>query len=336
MKNRRYIQVLLQTTLHQLLLFSTLIMMLLLPQHAQAKDEVGRIEIHTFDSMTLTDQQFLQGKKNGNPVTLAGELRYPRKRMKTYPAVILVHGSGGVSGYIDDWAKELNKIGVATFIIDSFTNRGLYKVNNDQSQLGRLAQVIDAYRGLDILAEQKHIDKKRIALMGFSRGGQVTLYSSLQRFQKMYGSGNEFSAFLAFYPSCITRYKNDENVVDKPIHIFHGIADNYNPIEPCRNYVKRLHQNNKDVELHEYPGAHHVYDYRKLVKPFVLKKAQTTRNCVLAETTNGKIVNAKTGERFTYSDNCVEHGPTIAFNEKAYNQTKNDISTFMTFHFELY
>jgi hypothetical protein len=53
-----------------------------------------------------------------------------------------------------------------------------------------------------------------------------------------------------------------------------------------------------------------------------LKKAPTTRNCVLVETTNGQIVNAQSGELFTYSDPCVEYGPTIAFNENAYNQAK--------------
>jgi len=303
----------------------------------QANDEVGRIEIHTFESMTLTDQQFLQGSKNGAPVTLAGELRFPRKKMKRYPVVLLVHGSGGVSGYIDDWAKELNKMGTAVFIMDSFTGRGLYKVNNDQSQLGRLAQIVDAYRALDVLAQHKRIDKARIALMGFSRGGQVTLYSSLKRFQQLQGTNlnNAFSAYLAFYPACGTRFKGDENIANKPIRIFHGSADNYNLVAPCRSYAKRLKNNGNDILLHEYPGAHHVYDYKKLVKPIVLKKAQTTRKCVLLEATDGTIINSQTGSRFTYADPCVEYGPTIAFNQNAYNKTKQALNKFFTSHFKL-
>jgi len=320
-----------------ILILTSILLMTSSPHQARADDEVNRIEIHTFESMTLTDQQFLQGIKSGPKVTLAGELRFPRTKMKRYPVVVLVHGSGGVSGYVDDWAKELNKMGTAVFILDSFTGRGLYKVNNDQSQLGRLAQIIDVYRALDVLAQHKHIDKERIALMGFSRGGQVTLYSSLKRFQKLHGSNssNEFSAYLAFYPACGTRYKHDDDVTDNPIHIFHGSADNYNPIAPCRQYVKRLQKHNKDIELHEFAGAHHVFDYKKIRKPFVMKKAQTTRNCVLTETTNGKIVNAVTGKRFSYSDPCVEHGPTLAFNQAAYSKTKEELNTFMLFHFEL-
>ena len=313
------------------------VLWLALLTRVQAEDEVGRIEIHVLDSVTLTDQQFLQGNKNGVPVVLSGELRLPRKSMKQYPAVLLIHGSGGISGYVDDWARHLNAMGVATFIVDSFTGRGLYKLNNDQARLGRLAMIVDAYRALDVLARQKSIDRTRIALMGFSRGGQVTLNASLKRFQQMHGtgSGNSFAAYISFYPACGTRFKDDEDVVDRPIRIFHGSADNYSPIEPCRAYVKRLKQQGKDVVLHEMAGAHHVFDYRKLVKPIVLKQAQTTRNCVLAESDNGVIVNEKTGQPFSYDDACVEYGPTIAFNQQAYEQTQQLLDSFINALFEL-
>ena len=297
--------------------------------------DVGRIELYTIQSMTLSDQEFLMGNKNGSPVTISGELRYPRKKMKKYPVIILVHGSGGVSGYVDDWAQVINKLGVAVFILDSFTGRGLYKVNNDQSQLGRLAMIIDSYRALDLLAKHERVDPKKIALMGFSRGGQVTLYSSLKRFHRLHGSQNEFSGYIAFYPSCITQYKDDKNIVDKPVRIFHGSADNYNPVETCRDYVKSLSAKGNDIVLNEYKNAHHVYDYKKLVKPFVLKKAQTTRSCRLKEIGDGIIVNAKSGKRFTYKDPCVEFGPTIEFNRIAYDKTKKELVSFISTLFQM-
>lgn len=302
-----------------------------------AQADVGRIELYTIPTMTLTDQEFLVGKKNGSPVTISGELRYPRTKMKRFPVVILIHGSGGVSGYVDDWAQELNNMGVAAFILDSFTGRGLYKVNNDQSQLGRLAMIVDAYRALDLLAQHKRIDPARIAIMGFSRGGQVTLYSSMKRFHRLHGSnsGHEFAGYIAFYPACNTQYKDDIDIVDKPVRIFHGKEDNYNPIEPCRIYAEKLKKNGKDVRLHELSNAHHVFDYKKLVKPYVLAKAQTIRSCNLKEVNDGIIINAKSGERFTYNDSCVELGPTIAFNLPAYNKTKQELHDFVSSLFGL-
>jgi hypothetical protein len=61
--------------------------------------EVARMEIHSFQSVTLTDKQFLMGEKNGKPVTIAGELRIPRPGNDRLPVVILLHGSSGLGGY---------------------------------------------------------------------------------------------------------------------------------------------------------------------------------------------------------------------------------------------
>ena len=53
-------------------------------------------------STTMTDEAFLSGHGDGKPVTVAGELRLPRGGAERFPAVILLHGSGGVSGYVTD------------------------------------------------------------------------------------------------------------------------------------------------------------------------------------------------------------------------------------------
>jgi dienelactone hydrolase len=208
---------------------------------------VARMEIHSFQSVTLTDKQFLTGEKNGKPVTLVGELRLPRPGNKQ-PVVILLHGSGGIIGFITDWERDLNAMGVATFVIDSFTPRGIDNTRDDQSRLGRLAMIIDAYRALELLSKNPRVDPARIAIMGFSRGGQAALYASMKRFQRMYGPTNlEFAAYIPFYPNCSTTYKLDNEVADRPIRIFHGSADDYAPVAPCRSYVERLKIKGKDV-----------------------------------------------------------------------------------------
>src|SRR5512137_1332673 len=86
---------------------------------------VARMEIIAFQSTTLTDQEILSGRKEGKPVTLAGELRLPPSGSARLPAVILLHGSGGISGYVTDWEQDLNAMGVASFVIDCFKARGI-------------------------------------------------------------------------------------------------------------------------------------------------------------------------------------------------------------------
>jgi len=292
--------------------------------------QVARMEIHSFQSMTLTDQEFLTGRKEGKPVTLAGELRLPRPGNDRLPVVVLLHGSGGVSGNVLDWEQDLNAMGVATFVLDSFTARGIVNTNYDQAQLGRLAMIVDVYRALDALAKHPRIDPKRIALMGFSRGGQAALYASLKRFQSLYGPvGQEFAAYIVFYPLCNTVYRDDEDVADKPIRIFHGSADDYAPAAPCRAYVERLKAKGKNVQLTEYAGAGHNFDNRAVKTPLKLEKAPTTRRCECAEAENGVIVNVKTKQPFTYADPCVEYGPTLAYDKNASTEARRAVKDFV-------
>ncbi|SIT47905.1 Alpha/beta hydrolase [Paraburkholderia piptadeniae] len=281
--------------------------------------QVARMEVIPFESLTLTDQEFLARREDGEHVTIAGELRLPRSGNERFPLVTLLHGSGGVSNYVLDWEQEFLALGVATFVIDSVTARGIISVNDDQSQLGRLAQTEDAYRALALLAKHPRIDSARVMLMGFSRGGQNALYASLTRFQRMHAGapGAHFAAYVAFYPDCSYTYRDDEDIVSQPVRVFQGTADNYAPVAPCRAYVERLEAKGKDIRLLEYPGASHVFDGRSFKPPVTLRQAQTMRNCQWEEGDNGQIFNAKTNQPFSYNDPCVERGATIAYDETA-------------------
>src|SRR5215471_10110929 len=91
---------------------------------------IGRMEIHAIPSVTVSSQQFLTGNRYGKPVILGAELRLPRAAAESFPAVILIHGSGGISASTERWAQELNAVGVAALILDSFTGRGIITTNN--------------------------------------------------------------------------------------------------------------------------------------------------------------------------------------------------------------
>src|SRR5262249_10338878 len=144
-----------------------------------------RTEVHPFDTITVTDKEFLLGAA-GSPARIAGELRLPSD-LERHPAVILIHGSAGATANVDRWARELHAIGVAAFVVDCFSGRGVTETITDQTRLGSLTMIVDAYRALDYLAQHRNVDRNRIALMGFSKGGFATIYASLSRFQNMYG-----------------------------------------------------------------------------------------------------------------------------------------------------
>ena len=295
----------------------------------------ARIEIHSLDSVTLTNKQFLIGAKNGTCARVGGALWFP-KGSERVPAVILVHGSAGIGANVDRWARELNGIGVAAFLLDCFTGRGIVQTITDQSQLGHLAMIVDAYRALELLSKHARVDASRIAIMGFSKGGFVALYSSLQRFQRMHGpSDMEFAAYIAFYAPCNTIYIDDEGVSDRPIRLFHGTEDNYVSVEPCRRYVERLRRRGKDVQLTEYLGAHHVFDNPLYSPPVVLPDAVTTSRCLLEERREGEIVNVATGEPFSESDACVSRGAILSYDATATADATRAVKAFVAAAFQL-
>lgn len=299
---------------------------------------VARIEVQPIQTVTLKTAQILTGDMNGAPVTVTGELRIPKPGSERLPAVILIHGSGGIGRNVDAWATELNSLGVAVFILDSFTGRGIVNTGSDQSQLGPLAMMIDAYRALAWLAQHPRIDPERIAVMGFSRGAVAAVYSSNERFRKLYGpAAVGFAAHIGLYTPCNVHYRDDDKVGRAPIRLFHGIADDYTSIAPCRDYVDRLKRAGADAILTEYPDAYHAYDITNLSPPIAMPQSQTTRNCILQEGDSGLVLNAKTGAVFAYAppDPCIEYGPHVGYNQAAYEATVRAVREFLTATFKL-
>jgi dienelactone hydrolase len=303
-----------------------------LPSWSQAQ---LRIEVRPFESMTMTGDAFLRGEP-GKPVVVAGELRIPRPGTDKLPAVIVAHASGGINAGIDRWAQELNTIGVAVFLVDSFSGRGISSVPPDPSNDSVMWMIVDAYRALGMLAQHPRIDPQRIAIMGWSTGGPVAIYTSMERFWRAYGPPHvQFAAHIGFYGSCAVVYRDEEKVTGKPIRIFHGTEDDLELIEPCRAYVARLKKAGADVALNEYPGVQHAFDWFMFKEPLKLPQARTVRNCSLVEGERGQLVDTKTGKPYDPNASCNDRGGTLLYNEPAAVATTAAVKEFLTSRFGL-
>jgi dienelactone hydrolase len=300
-------------------------------------DLAARIELWPIQTLTLTDQQFLTGNGTGKSVTIAGELRLPQGNTRRVPAVVMLHGSGGLGASVELWTHELNRLGIATFAVDSWSARGITSTTTDQDQAGFFTMIEDAYRARDLLAAHPRIDPEKIVLMGFSRGARASLYASLTRFRKTWAGGNDFAAYITLYAPCDSpTVIGDTDVTAKPIRMFHGTSDDYVAVAPCRSYVRRLKEARRDVTLTEYANVWHAYDNPLGSKtPAVVVKGQTSRKCDLREQPLGTIINAASGEPFTYKDPCVELDPHTAYNEVAMRDTHKAVTEFLRAQFNL-
>jgi dienelactone hydrolase len=314
-------------------IFCTAILLLGIETNAQSmpKEMASRVELYSIPTLTVSDQQFLTGDLNGKPVTVTGEFRIAQGAGRL-PVVVLMHGSSGVGASIEPWVRQFNGMGISTFVIDGFTGRGLTMVGPNQALLGRLNLIVDIYRSLDILAHHPRVDPDRIVLMGFSRGGQAALYASLERFNKLWNkSGAQFAGYIPFYPDCSTHYATDTEVAARPIRIFHGTPDDYNPVASCKAYVARLKAANRDVMLTEYPDSQHAFDAGLLgvSNVTVSTNAQTARNCHIREGEGGVLMNADTAQPFGYKDACIELNPHVGGNPATAEEARKAVVEFL-------
>jgi len=224
-------------------------------------------------------------------------------------------------------------MGFAAFVLNSFGGRGFgYCMPDRRINLG--SRIIDAYRALKFLTAHPRIDPSRVALMGFSQGGAVTLLARHPRFRRLWMSRDkEFAAYLAFYPqSCTMRLLDEDEVSSRPFRIFHGTADDWTPIDPCREYVQRMRQAGKDAFLYEYPDAHHGFANPSFPSvTFLSTLLSASRNCLFVEQADGHfaILHRDTGKLASAEASCVSRGVTIGHDPRAHRQAIQDVKGFL-------
>ena len=204
-----------------------------------------------------------------NPQPLQGYLRQPDGPGPS-PAVVLLHSCNGNWRRLDErWGKIIASWDYVTLTVDSFGPRGLKSTCGSES----VDLAFDAYRALSFLVRQPFVDPARIASLGFSQGGWLTL-SSVEHGVIEQTSPNKFRAAIAFYPPC-QGFKGNMTV---PTLILIGELDDWTSAEACRNMVdgrddwgiSRQKDQGVPVKLIVYPGAYHAFDASNLKTPVQL------------------------------------------------------------------
>lgn len=293
-----------------------------------------RIQVIPFDSVTLTSQQVLLGETQGKIVSLGGELRLPGLGDEKVPVVFLVHGIGGLFPVHFEWVDTLTRWGFGVFIPDHLSGRGIAPMTPEDYMLSGGARMVDVYRALSRLLKHPRGDPDRMAIMGFSMGGYVTLLSAQERFRRYAPPDFRFAAHIAVYPACKVRLRDDTRVTGRLIRLFHGTADDWTPVEPCRLLVADLRKAGADVMLTEYPGATHAYDNRAIEGRLKIPQAVSTRKCLLAEGEGGRLVHSQTGQPFGPGDPCIEFGVSLQYDEAATKSTREAVQGVLTSAFK--
>ena len=195
-----------------------------------------------------------------------GILRMPLdKTVGTAPLIIGVNGSKNWAEHHLEYMGMYRKMGYATFELQSFNSREVQSTVGEQISVTTAMMILDVYKALEILSQDKRIDPKNIAITGWSLGGGVALFSAWQPLIDAIGIQSRFSAHLAFYPPCLV----DMDLVQfssVPIHILIGELDNWVTADACSEFVNDLRNNGVNIDITIYENAHHGFDRKGPIK----------------------------------------------------------------------
>lgn len=229
------------------------------PAPRLAEGDVGTISFPSAGTIVPTGARTPMALKEAT-VTLTGELRFP-DGAGPFPAVILAHGCAG-NGYADKtWGPVLRQWGYATFVVDSFGGRRLKEVCGDVSRLYPVQRLPDVYGALRVLVTHPRIAADRVALMGFSHGGIVTVSAATVWARDTFAPEGRprFRAFFPVYPYCNAGVPEYE-AISAPMRIHAGAIDDWTPAAPCVALAERLRANGFDAEALVHANAHHGFD----------------------------------------------------------------------------
>jgi dienelactone hydrolase len=285
----------------------------------------GRTGTIPFEALTPKSSRDLVSGKASEKSVIAGVLTLPESAgaagapQAKFPAMVVVHGSSGVLENGWAWARRLNEMGVATFVIDNFTGRGVKETATDQSRLSPAADAAGALAALRLLATHPQIDPKRIGVIGFSRGGSAAINTALEPIRLAVIDDNlRFAAHVALYPGCMLL----------------GGKDDYTPAPNCLAYADELRARGASIQVVVYPDADHAFDSD--APPHFRPQPTTLHDCHGEIDLDAGAFTAEAGGQTVSGaaaaaalKRCAERGVTVGGDPEAREKAPQEVAGFL-------
>jgi carboxymethylenebutenolidase len=204
-------------------------------------------------SMNEWNDSFLSGGK-----MIAVE-RFEPKTTGQHPAVILVHGSNGLTKYGERYREQARRLAGESYVafLVHFYDRTGHKeaLEGDIIKANFLTWLATLDDAVSYAADQKNVDPKRIALLGHSLGAYLSLSLAATN------SGSKIAALVEYYGGLPYQMKPIAGRFARipPILILHGERDRIVPVQEARDLAEFCRTMNIPYEMHLYPNQGHVF-----------------------------------------------------------------------------
>lgn len=204
------------------------------------------------------------------PQQLSGTLRLPAGTARA-PAVLILHGSGGVDGRGSMYGQALQAAGIASLEIDMFTPRGINQNNIETARPRPIDVLPDVFGALRAVAQHPRVDAERLGVMGFSFGGILSVMVATPAVGRTYAPGSPpVRGVMPLYPPCFI-FLDDRPFAPMigpafprmPMQMLVAGQDAYDADggEGCRRLVGAgAPDAQRRALLHVYPNATHAWE----------------------------------------------------------------------------
>ncbi len=237
-----------------------------------------------FDAHAVTYEDYQAAVADNNKVTIKGlshgdgedlDARlYKPAGEGPFPALIALHGAGGIFPYQLWWAKEISNNGFVVLFIDHYCTREylcVHHTDDSDPRRGEIMRswqsvsprqrVMDAAAGYRFLTSKAYVKKEQIGLIGWSWGGSSALYVH-KISERLNLPNGGFKGTIAFYPNLQyvmpRREWKHTGLVTQPTIIFYGKDDTLESEESYQELMKEEHPG--PITVVGYDGAVRKFD----------------------------------------------------------------------------
>lgn len=205
-------------------------------------------------------QAEVQGKEvtyRANGTLLKGYIAYDDAIQGKRPGVLVVHEWWGLGDYARKRARMLAQLGYTALALDMYgEGRQAHHPDDAGKFAGELAKNLPLAKtrfeaAMEYLRQQKNVDAKNIAALGYCFGGSVVL--------QMARLGEDLKGVASFHGNLATEHPAQPGEVRARIISFTGTDDPMIPAEQVAAFRQEMEKAGADYKVVTFTGAKHSF-----------------------------------------------------------------------------
>jgi dienelactone hydrolase len=206
----------------------------------------------SYGEIVKTPIQYRQGDTN-----LEGLLVYDNSVQTPRPGVLVFPEWWGLNDFPKQQAEKLAQMGYVAFAADMYGANVTTDSAEEATKLsGKVKGDLDLLRGraqaaFDVLTKDPHVDRTRIAAIGYCFGGTVAL--------ELARSGAGLTGVVSFHGGLSTDRPDDAKNIKGKVLVCTGGEDAFVPPAQVAAFEDEMRQGHVDYQVIVYGGAHHAF-----------------------------------------------------------------------------